>query len=183
MQPTLRRTSLCGTAYKRLAWIEVLANDKSAEHKALAKMEEFFTEAERRAKLTDPARAYEPALERLAAQMFIAAPASVKTDILQVQAQLRPWVESQPDFQNVAALILANLYLVLLDAELKVNSTELLNSFADLKRRVPAVLKWREVQMQVDFVLDRYMANASKAESLAVKAFKENMTDWVKAQD
>ncbi|WP_448107205.1 CHAT domain-containing protein [Pseudomonas azerbaijanoccidentalis] len=183
LQPTLRRTSLCGTAYKRLAWIEVLANDKSAEHKALAKMEEFFTEAERRAKLTDPARAYEPALERLAAQMFIAAPASVKTDILQVQAQLRPWVESQPDFQNVAALILANLYLVLLDAELKVNSTELLNSFADLKRRVPAVLKWREVQMQVDFVLDRYMANASKAESLAVKAFKENMTDWVKAQD
>ncbi len=183
LQPTLGRISLCGTAYKRLAWIELLASDKPAEQKALEMMGEYFAEAERRAVATDPGRAYEPALERLAAQLFIATPASVKADILRVQGQLKPWVESNPDFQNVAALILANLYLVLLAAKLKVNSARLLNEFADLKRRVPAVLKWREVQMQVDFLLDRYKAYASKAENMAVTAFKEKMMDWVKAQD
>jgi triacylglycerol esterase/lipase EstA (alpha/beta hydrolase family)/tetratricopeptide (TPR) repeat protein len=182
LQPTLGRTSLCGTAYKRLAWIEVLANDKPAEQKALQKMEEYFTEAEQRAIASDPSRAYDPALERLAARLFIAAPAPVKADILRVQAQLKIWVKSNPDFQNVAALILTGLYLVLLSGKLKLNSARLLNEFADLKRRVPAVLKWREVQMQAGFVLDRYQARASHAEKEAVTLFKDKMTDWVKAQ-
>ncbi|MHC8350851.1 CHAT domain-containing protein [Pseudomonas sp. RT4P38] len=183
VQPTLGRTSLCGTAYKRLAWIEVLAHDKPAEHLALQKMEEYFAEAERRAIASDPGRAYEPALERLAAQLFVIASAPVKADILRVQAQLKPWVESNPDFDNVAAMIRAGLYLVLLSGTLKLNGARLLNEFADLKRRVPAVLRWREVQMQADFVLDRYKAKASKAEKEAVTAFKEKMMDWVKAQD
>lgn len=183
VQPTLGRTSLCGTAYKRLAWIEVLANDKPAEQKALQKMEEYFAEAERRAIASDPGRAYEPALQRLAAQLFVAAPAPVKADILRVQAQLKPWVESNPDFDNVAAMILAGLYLALLNGKLKLNGARLLNEFADLKRRVPAVLRWREVQMQADFVLDRYKAKASKAEKEAVTAFKEKMMGWVIAQD
>ncbi|MEW7854547.1 CHAT domain-containing protein [Pseudomonas chlororaphis] len=183
LQPTLGRTSLCGMAYKRLAWIEVLANDKPAEQKALQKMEEYFADAEQWAIASDPSRAYEPALERLAAQLFVAAPATVEADILRVQAQLKPWVESNPDFQNVAALILAGLYLILLSGKLKLNSARLLNEFADLKRRVPAVLRWREVQMQTDFVLDRYKAMASNAEKEAVTAFKEKMMDWIKAQD
>ncbi|MHA6180487.1 CHAT domain-containing protein [Pseudomonas mohnii] len=183
LQPTLVRASLCGTAYKRLAWIEVLAKDKPAEQDALQKMEAYFAEAEQRAIASDPSRAYEPALERLAAQLFIAASAPVKADILRVQAQLKPWVESSPDFQNVVALILSGLYLVLLDGKLKSNGDRLLNEFADLKRRVPAVLKWREVQMQADFVLDRYKAVVSKAEAVAVEEFKEKMKDWVKAQD
>lgn len=183
LQPTLGRISLCGTAYKRLAWIEVLSNDPQAEKTALQKMEEYFAEAEQRATVSDPSRAYEPALERVAAHLFIAAPASVEADILRVQAQLRPWVESSPDFQNVAALILSGLYLALANGKLKINSARLLNEFADLKRRVPAVLKWREVQMQVDFVLDRYTSKAGKAEKSAVTAFKEKMMDWVIAQD
>ncbi|WP_454868465.1 CHAT domain-containing protein [Pseudomonas farris] len=183
LQPTLGRTSLCGMAYKRLAWIEVLANDKPAEQKALQKMEEYFAGAEQWAIASDPSRAYEPALERLAAQLFVAAPAPVKADILRVQAQLKPWVESNPDFQNVAALILAGLYLILLSGKLKLNGARLLNEFAALKRRVPAVLRWREVQMQADFILDRYKAKASNAEKEAVTAFKEKMTDWVKTQD
>ncbi|MCP2004629.1 UNVERIFIED_ORG: CHAT domain-containing protein/pimeloyl-ACP methyl ester carboxylesterase [Buttiauxella agrestis ATCC 33320] len=183
LQPTLGRISLCGTAYKRLAWIEVLANDLPAEKIALQKMEEYFAEAEQRAIVSDPGRSYEPALERVAAQLFIAAAASVEADILRVQTQLRPWVESSPDFQNVAGLILSGLYLALVHGKLKLNSSRLLNEFADLKRRVPAVLRWREVQMQVDFVLDRYKAKAGKAEQGAVSAFKEKMIDWVKEQD
>lgn len=183
VQPTVGRTSLCGTAYKRLAWIELLANDKPAELRALQKMEDYFSEAEQRATASDPSHAYEPALERLAAQLFVAEPASVKADILRVQAQLKPWVESSPDFGNVVAMILAGLYLVLLNGKLKANSARLLNEFADLKRRVPAVLKWREVQMQAEFVLDRYKAKASKAEKEEVAAFKHKMEDWVKTQD
>jgi hypothetical protein len=83
----------------------------------------------------------------------------------------------------VAGLILSGLYLALVHGKLKLNSSRLLNEFADLKRRVPAVLRWREVQMQVDFVLDRYKAKAGKAEQGAVSAFKEKMMDWVKEQD
>jgi tetratricopeptide (TPR) repeat protein/pimeloyl-ACP methyl ester carboxylesterase len=183
MHPTLRRTSLCGEAYKRLAWIEVQAKDPLAERKALSKMEAYFSDAEKQACVNDPGRACEAALERLAAQLFIVAPDLVKADILRVQEQLKPQVKSDPDFRNVVALIITGLYLALLNGKLKVNSARLLNEFANLKRRVPAVLKWREVQMQVDFVLDRYRFKAGNAEKDAVKVFQDKMGEWVKAQE
>ncbi|MBF8753630.1 DUF7379 domain-containing protein [Pseudomonas guariconensis] len=183
MHPTLRRTSLCGEAYKRLAWIEMQAGDQPAERKALEKMEAYFSDAEQQASLNDPDRACEAALERLAAQLFIGANKLVKADILLVQEQLKPRVKNNPDFRNVLALIVAGLYLAVLNGKLNVNSARLLNEFANLKRRVPAVLKWREVQMQVDFVLDRYWVKASHAEKDAVTVFKEKMKEWVKAQE
>ncbi|MEG0633641.1 MAG: CHAT domain-containing protein [Pseudomonas sp.] len=183
MHPTLRRTSLCGEAYKRLAWIEVQAKDPLAEGKALEKMVACFTDAEQQASLNDPLLACEAALQRLAAQLFIDAAEGVKADILSVQEQLKPQVKNNPDFRNVVALIIAGLYLALLNGKLKARSARLLNEFANLKRRVPAVLKWREVQMQVDFVLDRYWVKASNAEKDAVTVLKEKMSEWVKAQE
>ncbi|MGH8380904.1 CHAT domain-containing protein [Pseudomonas sp.] len=184
LQPTPGRNSLCATAYKFLAWIEVLAKDSEAEQKALRQMERYFATVEQWTLANDPSHLYEPALGRLAAKLFDAEPtAAVQTDLMQLQAQIKPWVESYPDFHNVAAMILTALYVALHSGKLKPAAARLLSEFAELKRRVPAVLNWREVQMQADFVLDRYMTTASKGEKAAAKAFKERMTDWATAQD
>jgi pimeloyl-ACP methyl ester carboxylesterase len=181
LQPTLGRASLCGMAYKYMAWIELMANNEAAEQKALQKMQEYFTTAEQLVLANDPAHGYAPGLQRLAAQLFGPQADAVQADILQIQALLKPLVKDNPDFENVAALIISNLYQAVLHGKLKPAANPLLGELTDLKRRVPGVLKWRELQMDADFVLDRYFATATEAEKAAVMQFKEETKSWATA--
>lgn len=181
LQPTLGRASLCGMAYKYMAWIELMAGDRTAEQKALLKMQGYFADAEQLVLANDPAHAYAPALQRLSAQLFGPQAGAALAGILHTQDLLRPLVKDNPDFENVAALIISNLYQAVLQGKLKAAATPLLGELTDLKRRVPGVLKWRELQMDADFVLDRYNATATKAEKAAVLQFKEKTKSWATA--
>ncbi|SER72965.1 CHAT domain-containing protein [Azotobacter beijerinckii] len=179
VQPTLGRTSLCGAAYKRLAMIELLANDAQAEQKALEQMKAYYSEAEAQANTSDAELAYHPTLERIAAELFSSDSARIVDELENFQQRLNLLVKTNPDFENVVALILANLYQALADKKLEENLPMLLSELDNLHARVPAILKWSEVQSQAEFVLWRYARQAEKAESAAVQVLNKRLKEWV----
>lgn len=181
LQPTLGRTSLCGAAYKRLAMIEFLANDTDAEDKALKQMQAYYAEAQACARIRGAEHAYRPTLERISAELFSGGPAGLIVELENLKALLSPLVKTNPDFESVAGLILVSLYQALVGKKLAKNLPVIVSELDNLHSRVPAPLKWTEVQSQAEFVLQRYARKAKKLESVAVQTLQKRLKEWVQS--
>ena len=73
LQPTIERSSLCGSAWKRIAMIETLGKRKSEEDHAIGKMRDHYRAAEDLARRSRDPGLFYPALNSLCAELALRA--------------------------------------------------------------------------------------------------------------
>ncbi|HEX2079596.1 MAG TPA: CHAT domain-containing protein [Longimicrobium sp.] len=175
VQSTSERESLCGSAWKRLALVEAIAERPQAEEQAIARMKERYARAEELARGSGDAPLFYPALNRMAAELVAdaAAPGWPGFDaarVEEVRASLQAAAASDPDFWSVAGLIELRLYEAVARGGLAGARASLEKDFADLQKRVASEWLWASADDQLEFVLSRYRNRASGPEREAADA-------------
>jgi hypothetical protein len=175
VQSTVERESLCGSAWKRLALVEAIAERPQAEEQAITRMGERYAKAEELARCTQGAPAFYPALNRMAAELVTDAgapgwPGFDPARVGEVRGGLQAKAESDPDFRSVSGLIELRLYEAVARGELAGALASLEKDYADLHQRVASEWLWASAYDQLQFVLSRYRARASAPERDAADA-------------
>ncbi|MGE0097291.1 MAG: CHAT domain-containing protein [Hydrogenophaga sp.] len=159
MAPTLERESLIGSAWKRLAQLEGLANQTAARQKALAQMVAHYTRAETLALRTGQLDVFYPSLNLLAADLLLHArdrswrgldPERTR----RVRQSLERKRREDPDFWSVVGLPELGLYEALATQTLDAQLPGILQVLTELQGRIGTELLWASLADQLGFVLD-----------------------------
>ena len=166
LQPTLERDSLCGSAWKRLAMLERKAGDAAAERAALQQATDAYTRAEARARASEDANLFYPALNRMALELLVnlgnkAWKGFVADSSAGVRRSLLHKSQVEPDFWCYAGLVELDAYEALAARKLGDRLTPLAARYAALRGRVSASTMWGSVADQADFLLVPYAAATS----------------------
>jgi hypothetical protein len=158
VQPNPERESLCGSAWKRLAMVEAMAEDRDRESQAIGAMRDCYARAERLARLNADPTLFYPALNGMAAELIVDLErpgwAGFDADRLaEVRASLLARTQADPDFWSFAGLIELRLYEALSRSRLAAESAAIETAYADLHRRVSAPWLWASHRDQLRFVL------------------------------
>nr|WP_277403041.1 CHAT domain-containing protein [Burkholderia sp. Ac-20365] len=183
---TVERLSICAAAYKRIALVERLACNADAESTAIGTMLALYREAEQLGDAQGSAATFYPLINRLAAELMLGMGAdSISGFDADSVARLRRMLEQQahddPDFWNISAGTELRIYESLAAKQLDTNLGAIRANFDDLHTRVPSRSNWSSVLDQCDFVLHRYVtqASASDAEKAAVAQLLDMLGKWV----
>jgi tetratricopeptide (TPR) repeat protein len=172
--PTMERSNLLGSAYKRLALIESAAEDARREKVALLEMKKHYEQAEALSRQQQAPDLFYPALNQMAADIALnrGGPEWKRFDramIAQVQQSLANKVREDPDFWSVVGMNELMLYQALDEGNLSVQVDPLIAEYERLHSRVSASRMWSSVYDTARFVLYKYMAAASPAEKAAAQ--------------
>lgn len=183
VQSTSERESLCGSAWKRLAMLESIAERPQAEEQAIGRMKERYARAEDLARRSGGAPVFYPALNCMAAELVsdAAAPGWPGFDparVEEVWASLEAAAAADPDFWSVAGLVELRLYEAVARGELAGARASLEKDYADLYRRVPSEWLWTSADDQLEFVLSRYRNRVSGAEREAADALQVRLRGY-----
>ncbi len=182
LRPTIERESLCGSAWKRMAMLEAVANRPDAETKAIAKMKLRYGNAEKLARASNDHLLFYPALNRMAAELIVDAArpgwrgfdAEAITDVRQ---NLAAKTRDDADFWSVVALTELRLYQAIAERKLAVELDAIMREYDDLYGRVSAATSWRSVLDQVRFVLPKYEVRATAAERSAAMTLAKHLEE------
>ena len=169
LAPTLERESLMGSAWKRLAQLEGLANQTTARQKALAQMVEHYTRAETLALQTGQVEVFYPSLNLLAADLLLHARDRRWRGLdaertRRVRQSLERKRREDPDFWSVVGLPELGLYEALATQTLDTRLPGILQVLTELQGRIGTELLWASLADQLGFVLDHlHAADAHQA--------------------
>jgi hypothetical protein len=171
-RPSLERLSLCGSAWKRRAMIERIAGDSSAEDRATSRMKVWYERAEQLASERRDPLLYYPALNRMAAELVVDAKKRTwggfdRDALAAVRENLDTKTRDDPDFWSVAGRTELKLYEALAREALVVDGGAIKAEYDDLWARVRAFGDWDSVNVQLRFVLPKYVERTSAAERAA----------------
>jgi hypothetical protein len=183
VKSTVERENLCGSAYKRLAMIEALANARDAELKAIKEMKSHYAEAEKVASLTGDPGLFYSALNRISAELIIDAgePSWKGLDRLALASlnqTLNNKIRTDPDFWSVVGLVELQLYEFVGQKRLAAGLPSILEEYEDLYRRVNSTMSWSSVRDQAEFVLLNYLRRAGKEEQEASVTLLKQLAVW-----
>jgi tetratricopeptide (TPR) repeat protein len=171
IQPSVERSSLLASAYKRRAMVRGVAGKPVADD--LAKMRSCYGEAERLAKAAKLPNAFYPMLNLVAADLLLhrgtksrVPPARSR----EVRAALETAMCDDPEFWAAAGEIELAMYEALASPQgLRGKITQLETRYRDLNGRVRARSMWQSVYDQARFVLTCAAPKAAAAEKRAAE--------------
>jgi hypothetical protein len=171
IQPSVERQSLCGSAWKRMALIERIAGRTKEERESIEKMHTFYLAAENKARETNDAGLFYPAMNRMAAEIIINAGNAGwqglnPAQLAEVRNNLATKSRNNPDFWSIAGLVELDLYEALAQTgsgDLPKALPGLQRGYDDLYSRVTSTRLWSSVYDQARFILEPYSATATAA--------------------
>ena len=163
LAPTYERQSIYGSGFKRLAMLEALAGDQSAEMQAIDEMRQHYSAAETIARDTKTRPFFYPAMNRIAAQLVLAKPLRAN-DIAEVRQSMS---SAAPDFWTVVGQTELNLFVSIGAGRLAQDVARLIEDFGQHHARVNNVRMWRSVLDNAAFLLSRYARSAGQSEKTA----------------
>jgi len=172
MQPTVERESLLGSAYKRLTMLEARARRSQAALQALRDAAAHYQEAVRIARETGADNLFYPGKNCLSAELRLAfmhkrAPTVSAQLLHEVRESLDRSAERDPTFWSVVGQTEILVLDALAGGTLDAAAPKLLESFRDLKVRVPAPGMWDSVYNDAQFTLEPYQAMSIGGEARA----------------
>ncbi|MCB1995890.1 MAG: CHAT domain-containing protein, partial [Rhodoferax sp.] len=174
LQPTAERHSLCGSAWKRLAMLERLA-DPAAAQSASHQADAAYARAEAIALAQDAPDLFYPVVNRLAcvlAQPGRSALDATLVERARLSAQRK--VTEAPDFWSVVGLVEIDAFVAAARGRLAAELPALLARLEDLHVRVPAPKSWRSVHDNAEYAL-RARAGTSAGEPQAITAWLDRL--------
>ncbi|MGY3442888.1 tetratricopeptide (TPR) repeat protein [Bradyrhizobium sp. USDA 4473] len=160
LAPTYERESIYGSGFKRLAMLESLAGDPSAEMQAINRMWQHYSAAETIARNTKTLPFFYPAMNRIAAQLVLAKP--LKSDDI---AEVRQSMSSvAPDFWSTVGQTELDLFESIGAGSLAQDVERLVKDFQKHYARVDNARMWGSVLDNAAFVLARYAGSAGQSE-------------------
>jgi hypothetical protein len=160
---TYERESLYGSGFKRLAMLEALAGDHSAEMQAINRMWQHYSAAETIARDTKTRPFFYPAMNRIAAQLVLARPLKTN-DITEVRQSMS---SVAPDFWSVVGQTELDLFESVAAGSLAPDVDRLIEDFRKHYARVSNPTMWGSVLDNTEFVLARYVGSAGQNEKTA----------------
>lgn len=177
------RFALCGSASKRLAMVERLAQRRDAEVAAVGDTVRQYRLAEAAAQGDN--KIYYAVINRCTAELVAhwaeERPGSYAADW---EGLVRASPENnkvEPDFWSRSALTEIWAYRCTVEGTLAQHLPAILNDFGALQARLPAVNNWRTVRDQADFVLGEYLRHAPPAECAAARQLLQRLEGWARA--
>jgi len=170
IQPTLERESLCGSAYKRLALVEGLAEDTVKEHAAIEAMRKHYANAEDLARETGQAELFYPALNALWAELIVDAPTPgwagfTPPRLATVRASLDAKEKQAPDFWSYSGAIELEVIDAIAQCRIAEVAPQIGDKYDRLHVRIPSPQYWRSTRDQLRFFLTarRDLADSERA--------------------
>ncbi len=165
LAPTVERGCLLGSAHKRLAMLEEVAEDTAAADKAIASMATHYRDAEELARKTQDPKLFYPALNRIAAELLQWA--NDKTwggfaaaDLDPVQQNLEHAARANPDFWCIVGITELRVYQALASKSLAKDLQNIVAAYKDVQGRAGSAWMWASVADQAGWVLGRFGAGA-----------------------
>jgi len=186
LQPSIERESLCGSAWKRMALLEALAQKPDAEAKAIVNMKLRYANAEKLARASHDHQLFYPALNRMAAELIVDAatpdwrgfdPAA----LADIRGNLATKTRDDPDFWSVVGLTELRLYEAIARRRLALELDTIIGEYRDLHSHVSATTSWSSVLDQMCFVLPKYGMRATAAEKRAAMALMKCLEELARA--
>ncbi len=182
LQPTIERESLCGSAWKRLAMLEAIAADASAELSAIEQMRRRYDRAESLARTAQHPELFYPALNRMAAELIVEASHIGWTGfdpahVADVRASLERKIRDDPDFWSVVGVTELAVYEAVSGRTLASSLEIVLADYERLHQRVSAPWMWASVYDQSRWVLGKYVVRAHDAEDAAAAALLARLSN------
>jgi hypothetical protein len=179
VQPSIERESLCGSAWKRLAMVELLAEAPDQAQQAIAGMKEAYLRAEALARQKGDPDLYYPALNGMVAELIVDGARDGWTGfapdrLAEVQTSLEKRTQNAPDFWSFVSLIDLRLYQAIAGSRLASERTEIEGLYQQLHERVRSSRDWASVRDQVRFLLSARRSWAN-AEQSALQALLERL--------
>lgn len=183
LRETVERASLCGSAFKRLALVEVAAGDHAAAKNALRDMHEYYSKAEDLARAADDPDLFYPAMNRLMAEVILAGdeenpPPLDAAALAAIRQSLSQKMKRDPDFWGIVAGIELQLYESIAQDRLEAVLPGVLAELGDLYRRVASVSMWKSVHDQLTLVLTLHREGKTVAESANMQALLQCIQRW-----
>lgn len=178
VQSTSERESLCGSAWKRLALLESLAERSEEELLAIESMKNRYARAESLAQQSGDPGLFYPALNRIAAELVVDAarpgwPGLDQASIDRIRAALEAKVNTDPDFWSVADVTNLRVYQAVARRKLASELATLEQEYMRLYDRVSLSWMWASIRDTLRFVLTKY---APRVDELERSACDELMT-------
>ena len=174
VQPTIKRESLLGSAYKRLTEVEWRARRKSAAQAALSAVVKHYGAAETMARKVNTDILFYPAKNAISAELRVALlkkrlPKLDDDRMKAVSDSLNKAVTDNPDFWSVVGQTELLVLAAVGKGQLARAEPGVSASLRDLKARVPAAWMWDSVYNEAQFILEPYIAMAGVAERRAAQ--------------
>jgi hypothetical protein len=169
LQATMERESLLGSAWKRLVLLEARSGKDAASLKALEKMAAHYAHAETLAREMQADNLFYPAKNGIGAELRLAflqqrAPRLAEDRLSAVRESLNLAATEKPDFWSVVGQTELGLLEALAQGRLAGSGPGLMQTFRELKLRVPATSSWDSVYTDARFTLEPYQTVASATE-------------------
>jgi hypothetical protein len=181
IQPSVERSSLLASAYKRRAMVQSAAGNRANDD--LAKMKLWYAEAERAAKEAKLTSAFYPMLNSVAADLvsYKAAGKPLKpARVNEVRRVLEAAMRDDPEFWAAAGEIELTMYEALASSGgLRGTLKQLETRYRDLHARVKAKSMWKSVYDQASFVLSRCVPAKATAEKRAAEELLKLLASFV----
>jgi tetratricopeptide (TPR) repeat protein len=161
---SVERQNLCGSAWKRIALVERLAEQPQQESEAIQKMYERYLTAEKLAREANADDVFYPALNRVAATILINCQKADWTgldpnELKELREQIHSKLKNDPDFWSTVGLVELELYEALAQRELAAKLDKLKTGFNEAHSRASSLWMWSSVYDQAQFVLNGYFRN------------------------
>ena len=172
VQFTIERTSLLGSAYKRLTMVEWRSGRKGEAGKALKAAVAHYAAAEGMARKAGADNLFYPAKNciscELRASFLDSGTVSISEErIRDVRESLRKAATDNPDFWSVVGQTELRILSALAAGNLASAEPAVTDTLRELKARVPATGMWDSVYNEAQFTLEPYQALASGDEKRA----------------
>jgi hypothetical protein len=156
--PSIERESLCGSAWKRVAMLEALAEDRAAEQRAIAEMRDNYLRAEEMAWKSNAPNLSYPALNGMAAELIVDAVTEGwkgfdPERLRRVRACLDAQAKSDPEFWILADQIGLRVYEVMAVCRLDPEYAAIEAAYRGLYVRDASPGNWESVRDQLRFLL------------------------------
>ncbi len=166
VSPTYERENIYGSGFKRLAMLEAAAGRDEDERQAIAQMLEHYGAAEAIARETGVRPIFYPAMNRIAAQLALAADAQ-PLDEADVAAVRKSMQSVSPDFWSVVGQTELKVFASMAAGQLSQDLVGLIADFGKHHERVSNSWMWSSVLDTATFVSSRYRRLANESEQAA----------------
>ena len=166
VSPTYERENIYGSGFKRLAMLEAVAGRDEDERQAIAQMLEHYGAAEAIAHETGVRPIFYPAMNRIAAQLALAADAK-PLDEADITAVRKSMQSVSPDFWSVVGQTELKVFASMAAGQLSQDLGGLIADFGKHHERVSNSWMWGSVLDTANFVSSRYRRLANESEKAA----------------
>lgn len=158
---SMERYNLCGSAQKRLAMVERIAENPKAKEAALKEMRKWYQKAKKLELAKNLKGVFYPVLNLMATECLLhACKDGAEFDLAEFsdwRQKLEERSHENMDFFSEVGVIEWDIYAAVAKRNLSISLHQLLSSLEILHQRVKDPIQWESVHEQLDFVLPDYI--------------------------